>query len=368
MPHLLERLERFDWTLVTAAIVLAALGLVEIYGIGVSREPADLFPFYKQLVAALLGLTAIVVLISLDYRQMKAYSFLLYLGGGLLLTTVLFFGHTIRHTQGWFRLGSLSFQPVEIAKVTLTIYLAALFARRSHGRLSWREFGLSGCATFAYAALVFLQPDFGSGMVLVGIWVLLSLFARLPHRAWFFLPLAVLALSGLVWSVGLKPYQQERILTFLHPGSDPRGASYNAAQAHIAIGSGGWFGKGIGEGSQARLRFLPAAATDFMFAVIGEELGFIGISIVLGLFLLILYRFIRLAEESGEDFAALLLIGLGAGFLIHITVNGGMNLGIMPITGLPMPFLSAAASSLVVAFISIGLAESVAIKRRGKGE
>ncbi|MDP3794143.1 MAG: FtsW/RodA/SpoVE family cell cycle protein [Candidatus Uhrbacteria bacterium] len=141
MPHLLERLERFDWTLVTAAIVLAALGLVEIYGIGVSREPADLFPFYKQLVAALLGLTAIVVLISLDYRQMKAYSFLLYLGGGLLLTTVLFFGHTIRHTQGWFRLGSLSFQPVEIAKVTLTIYLAALFARRSHGRLSWREFG-----------------------------------------------------------------------------------------------------------------------------------------------------------------------------------------------------------------------------------
>jgi len=367
MPRLLERLERFDWTLLTATLTLAAVGLIAIYGIGVSHEPADLFPFYKQLAATLLGLVAIAVLVSLDYRQLKAFSFFIYLGGGLLLLSVLFFGHTIRHTQGWFRLGGLSFQPVEIAKVTLTIYLAALFARRSHGRLNWREFGLSGCATLLYAAFVFLQPDFGSGMVLIGIWGLLSLFARLPRRAWLILPLIALVLGGIIWSVGFKPYQRERILTFLHPGADPQGASYNAAQARIAIGSGGWFGKGIGEGSQARLRFLPEAATDFMFAVIGEELGFVGVLVVLGLFLLILYRFIRLAEESGEDFAALLLIGLGAGFLIHIIVNGGMNLGIMPITGLPMPFLSAAASSLTVAFISIGLAESVAVKRRGKG-
>jgi rod shape determining protein RodA len=296
---------------------------------------------------------------------LRSYGFFIYLFGASLLLLVLLFGHTVRSTQGWFRLGGLSFQPVEIAKVTLVIYLAALFVRSGYERLTWHIFGLGAAATFIYVILILLQPDFGSAMLLLVIWGGLSLFAGLPRRAWIILPVVVLTVGALVWAVGLKPYQRERVLSFLNPQTDTRGANYNALQARIAIGSGGWLGKGIGEGSQARLRFLPEAATDFLFAVLGEELGFVGVSVILGLFLLLLYRCIRLAQEAADDFAALLLIGLGAIVLVQLMVNAGMNLGIMPITGIPLPFISAAASSLVVAYVSIGIAESVAVRRRG---
>ena len=213
--------------------------------------------------------------------------------------------------------------------------------------------------------LVLFQPDFGSAMVLFVIWGILALFAGVPRHAWLIIPFAFLLVGGLTWSFALEPYQKARIESFLNPELDPRGSGYNAIQARIAIGSGGLFGKGIGEGSQARLRFLPAAATDFIFAVIGEELGFVGVVFILSLFGLIMFRFIRLGYESEDEFASLLLIGLGSIFLVHMSVNAGMNLGIMPITGIPMPFLSAAASYLLVSFLAVGLAESVAVRRRG---
>ncbi len=365
MRRFLELLERFDWTLLTGALTLAAVGIVAIYGIGTSRDPIDLFPFYKQFTVTLIGLALVFGLIFLDYRHYRSYSFIIYLIGGFLLLAVLVFGHSVNSTEGWFRLGSLSFQPVEIAKIALVIYLSALFVRRGQRRLNWKTFGLGACATLVYVGLVMLQPDFGSAMILIAIFGILSLFAGLPRRAWIILPLVITAASAIIWTVGLKPYQRERILTFLHPNVDTRGASYNATQARIAIGSGGVFGKGIGEGSQARLRFLPEAATDFMFAVLGEELGLVGVAVILGLFLLIFYRYIRLAYESEDDFAALLLVGLSAILLVHVVVNAGMNLGVMPVTGIPLPFLSAAASYLLVAFFSIGIAQSVATRRRG---
>ena len=366
MRQFVDLLQRIDWVALIAALALTSLGLIALYGIGISQEPVNLFTFYKQLAAALFGLVIVLGLSLIDYRHLRSFSFLLYLAGGALLLCVLFFGHSVNQTQGWFRLGGLSFQPVELAKVTLTIYLASFFVRRSHVRLSWKTLSLSAGATFAYVFLVLLQPDFGSAMVLLGIWAALSIFARLPKRAWIILPAVILVLGSLVWSVGLRPYQRDRVMTFLHPASDPRGASYNAVQARIAIGSGGWLGKGIGEGSQARLRFLPEAATDFIFAAIGEELGFVGVSVILGLFFLLLYRFLILARKSQNDFAALLLIGLGSIFFIHVMVNAGMNLGIMPITGIPMPFVSAAASSLTIAFVSLGVAESISVRSQGK--
>lgn len=367
MRRFLELLERFDWTLLIAAITLAAIGIVAIYGIGTSRDPIDLFPFYKQFAVTLVGLVMVFGFILIDYRHLRSYSFFIYLAGAFLLLLVLILGHTVNSTQGWFRLGSLSFQPVEIAKMTLVIYLAAFFMRAGHRRLTWRAFGLSACPTLIYVVLVMLQPDFGSAMILLALWGAMVLFAGLPRKAWIILPLALIVISAILWSFIFKPYQRERILTFIHPKTaDVLGANYNATQARIAIGSGGIFGKGVGEGSQARLRFLPEAATDFMFAVIGEELGFLGVTIVLGLFLLMLYRYLRVAYEAEDDFASLLLIGLAAIFLVHVVVNAGMNLGVMPITGIPLPFVSAAASYLAVAFLSIGLAESIAARRRRK--
>lgn len=365
MQRILDRLSRVDWTLGTATITLTSIGLVAIYGIGISQSPADLFLFHKQFATFVIGILLATAFIFLDYRYLRSYGLLLYIGGALLLVLVLFFGVTVNNTQGWFRVGSLSFQPVEIAKITLAVYLAALFSRKSHKRLSWKIFGTSFLATAGYSALVLFQPDFGSAMVLFVIWGVLAAFSGLPRHAWLIIPIALLLVGGLTWSFALEPYQKARIESFLNPELDPRGSGYNAIQARIAIGSGGLLGKGIGEGSQARLRFLPAAATDFIFAVVGEELGFFGVVFILGLFGLIMYRFIRLGYESEDEFASLLLIGLGSIFLVHMSVNAGMNLGIMPITGIPMPFLSAAASYLLVSFIAIGLAESVAVRRRG---
>lgn len=365
MQRFIERLSRVDWTLCTATITLTSIGLVAIYGIGISQSPSDLFLFHKQFATCIIGVLLAAGFIFLDYRYLRSYGFWLYIAGALLLVLVLFFGVTVNSTQGWFRVGALSFQPVEIAKITLVVYLSALFSRKSHKRLSWKIFGTSFLATAGYAALVLFQPDFGSAMVLFVIWGILALFSGLPRHAWLIIPLAVLLISGLTWTFVLEPYQKARIESFLDPELDPRGSGYNAIQARIAIGSGGLFGKGIGEGSQARLRFLPAAATDFIFAVVGEELGFVGVVFILSLFGLIIYRFIRLGYESEDEFASLLLIGLGSIFLVHMSVNAGMNLGIMPITGIPMPFLSAAASYLLVSYLAIGLAESVAVRRRG---
>lgn len=368
MSRIVQAFQRFDWTLLTAALTLTAVGLVAIYGIGVSRDPADLFPFYKQAVATLLGLVAVLGLVLFDYRHLRSFGLVSYLGGAALLALVKIFGRTVNGTQGWFVLGTLSFQPVEVAKLTLIIYLAAFFIRIGHGRLSWRALGLSACAALGYAGLIMLQPDFGSAMVILAIWGVMALFAGLPRWAWLIIPITLVVLGFSLWSFGLKPYQKARIAEFINPGSDPRGSGYNAAQARIAIGSGGLFGKGIGEGSQARLRFLPEAGTDFMFAVVGEELGFVGVSVVLLLFLLIIYRYLRLAFESGDDFAALMLVGLASILLIHVVVNAGMNLGIMPITGIPLPFMSSAASYLTVTYLGIAIAESIATRRRGSIE
>lgn len=364
MNKLFAIIERFDWILFTTALTLCAIGLVAIYGIGVSHEPPELFTFHKQLAAGGLGCAIVLGIALIDYRHLRSVSLPLYLFGALMLFLVIFFGHSVRSTQGWFRIGSLSFQPVEIAKIILVVYLSSLFIRFGHGRLTWRTFGLTGAATGLYVFLVMLQPDFGSAMVMIATWGAMCLFIGLPRKAWVILPAIFLVLSTLIWTVGLKPYQKARIETFIHPELDAQGDGYNATQARIAVGSGGFLGKGIGEGSQARLRFLPEAATDFLFAVLGEELGFLGVSMVISLFFLLFYRYVRIAFESENDFATLLLIGLGAIFLVHVLVNAGMNLGIMPITGIPLPFISAAASSIVVAFCSIGVAESIALRRR----
>ncbi len=365
MGRIFELFQRIDWMLLTVALTLTSIGLVAIYGIGISQEPADLFLFQKQFVTAVLGCVGVFVLTLFDYRHLRAYGLVLYLFGAALLLSVLFLGVEVHGTQGWFRVGALSFQPIEVAKVTLVIYLAALYAKRGRGKLSWTTFLMGGVATGLYVLLALLQPDFGSGMVLILIWGGISAFAGLPKRAWWLIPILFLTTGALVWTVGLKDYQRNRIESFLDPTTDPRGSGYNAIQARIAIGSGGIFGKGIGEGSQARLRFLPAAATDFIFAVVGEEMGLVGVTFVFVMFFLLLSRFLRLGNDSEDDFAAYLLIGLGSMYLVHLIVNAGMNLGLLPITGIPMPFLSAAASNLLVVYACIGLAQSVAVRRRG---
>ncbi len=359
--------ERFDWILFFSVLALVGFGCLMIYSIGISQEQTSIVRLNKQLIAAAMGLAAGGVLVWTDYRHARSVSVLGYLVGAALLAAVLVFGARINGTAGWFQLGGLSFQPVEIAKVTLILYLAAFFSRRARGQLSWRMFFLSGAAVGLYVFLIMLQPDFGSAMVMIGSWLLLCLFVGLPPKAWIILPLTATILAGGAWEFGLQPYQRDRILTFFEAERDAQASGYNAMQARIAIGSGGWLGKGLGEGSQARLRFLPEASTDFIFSVLGEELGFVGIAVTLTLYGIVLCRLLWIGWTSEDDFAALFLVGTTGILMIHVFVNGGMNLGILPITGIPMPFLSAAASSLLSFFLCIGLAESIAVRRRTSG-
>lgn len=354
----------FDWTLLLAATTLTVIGLLSIYGIGVSSGSADLFQFKKQVVAAIIGLALVFGAVFLDYRQIRAFAMPLYAAGALLLAAVLVFGTTVRGMRGWFMIGNVSFQPVEIAKALLAVFLAAYLSRHAHKRLGWIPFIGSGAATAVYVGLVMLQPDLGSAFVMIAMWLVTLLFVGLPRRAWIPLLVGVAAAGALLWTVGLKPYQRARLVSFVQPSADPRGAGYNVTQARIAIGSGGFFGKGIGEGSQSRLRFLPEAATDFMFSVIGEELGFVGLTIVLGLFGLLLTRFTAIARTAADPFAQILLVTLVSYVTFHLVVNAGMNLGVMPVTGIPLPFVSAAPSSLIVALITVALAQSVAVRRQ----
>ena len=357
---------RFDWSLLIAALSLTSLGLLVLFGISMSRASGDLFQFKKQILGAAIGAAIALLLAWVDYRQLRSLALPIFLAVAACLAAVLVLGTTHRGGGRWFVLGTLSFQPVELAKLTLAIYLAALFARHARQRLTWAVFGGSALAVLVYAGLVLLQPDFGSAVVLVAIWFAMVLFCGLPRHAWWILLVTILATASLLWTVGLRPYQRDRITSFLFPKADPYGAAYNVAQAQIAIGSGGWLGKGIGEGSQARLRFLPEASTDFIFAVVGEELGFVGILVLLGLFGLLFFRYLRIAKASDDPFAAILLVGLSAVIAFHLFVNAGMNLGILPVTGIPLPFASAAASSLITMFISVGIAEAIAVQSKGR--
>jgi len=355
---------RYDWALLFSAAALTGIGLLAIYGIGISRNAGDLFQLKKQIFAAVFGLLVALAAPFLDYRRIRSLALPIYLGGAAMLTLVLVMGTTARNAGRWFVIGPLSFQPVEVAKVLLAIFLAAYFARHAHKRLTWTTFLGSAVGMALYVGLVLMQPDFGSAMVLIALWLAAVVFCGLPRHAWWILLVGVAGVSVLLWSFGLKEYQRDRITSFINPAADPYGASYNVAQARIAIGSGGWFGKGIGEGSQARLRFLPEASTDFMFAVLGEELGFVGLSVVLVIFGFLLYRLVRIGMEADDAFAGILLVTIAAFIVFHLVINAGMNLGLMPVTGIPLPFLSAAASSIVVLFCTIGIAESIAVHGR----
>jgi rod shape determining protein RodA len=358
----LNLLRRVDWYLIGALFTLTAIGLLMIYGIGTSYEIMSLAQFRKQMVALLIGCAFMMVFILWDYRQLRSYGLVAYMIGFLLLLGVLLLGEEVRGTKGWYRLGAVSVQPVEIAKVCFAVFLASYFYKQVHRRLDWITFFGSFVAMFIFAGLVMLQPDFGSAMVIVGMWFIGIAFAGLRKRTWLLLVVSVAASVYLSWTFFLAPYQQDRITSFLNPEADPLGAGYNVIQAQTAIGSGGWFGKGIGEGSQSRLRFLPEASTDFMFAVMGEELGFVGLLLILALFSLLLLRILYIGYLSKDVFVQTYTVMISGMFGMHILVNAGMNMGIMPVTGIPLPFASAAATSLVAGFLAVGIAMGMRVQ------
>ncbi len=351
----------FDWQIFICVVFLAMMGLVSVYSVDLSRG-AELFYFKKQLLAFGIGMGLFFVA---SLNQHNLWSYLAkwwYVASLVLLLAVLFFGAEIRGTKGWFSLAGFSFQPVEMAKIGLILMLAYIISR--FGRRFDRPlffFG-TGIVAVTLIGLVMLQPDLGSALLLGAIWfgMIWAVGARRLYLGGFVVFMVMLSI--LAWFFFLQDYQRDRVLNFIDPERAPLVSGYNIIQATIAIGAGKLFGQGLGFGSQSQLRFLPEAQTDFVFSVIGEELGLAGILVMMLLFGVLFWRIILIIRKSNDDFAATAATGVLILLFVQLFTNVGANLGLLPITGVTLPFVSYGGSSLVINMLLVGILESMLVK------
>ena len=357
-------LKQFDWILFFITLILICLGLVAIYSTNAVQDPPDFLNFQKQLIFGGVGLFFLFLISFLNYSYLKIYSWIIYIFAIILLVTVLFLGVNIRGTHGWFSFFGQIYQPVELAKIILIIILCKLFSDW-HGKLdNWFKIFISVLLTFLMILLVILQPDFGSALIFIGIYLGLLILLKVKRVYFILMIIALILIITITWIYILKDYQKERVLTFIYPSRDPLGRGYNVTQSIIAIGSGEIFGRGLGLGPQSRLNFLPLQQNDFIFAVIAEELGFFGSLLVIGLLTTFFYRIVRITRRARDDFGLLLAGGIGVLFFIQTFVNIGMNIGILPVTGIPLPLVSYGGSSLLTSLIAVGILESIYIRHK----
>ena len=340
-----------DWVAFAAALGLSALGLLTMN----SFTGDDLF-FVRQVAWVTISIGVFFAASVVDWRFLRGSGVAAALFGLLLIPLLLliFFGATTRGARGWFDLGPFALQPAEFIKLGLIIVLAKYFSRRHIEIRNIRHILISG----AYAALVFvlvaLQPDFGSAIIVLLIWVgmvLVSGISRLHLAA--VLCVGLVAFGGL-WLFGFEQYQKERIVSFIYP-TDILGAGYNAYQSTVAVGSGEFFGKGIGYGTQSKLRFLPEYQSDFIFAAFAEEWGFVGIVIVFCLFGVLFVRILGVAARGATNFETLFALGFLSYFVAHFALHVGINLGVLPVTGTTIPFMSYGGSHMLAEFLALGM-------------
>ncbi|PJA89597.1 MAG: rod shape-determining protein RodA [Candidatus Magasanikbacteria bacterium CG_4_9_14_3_um_filter_32_9] len=348
----------YDWITIILVITITAIGFAAIYSVDLSKG-SELVYVPNQFISFILGFIALLVLGRMHSTVFFASAKWIYILAVLLLILVLFFGVNIRGTTGWFRILGFSFQPSEFAKFALIVWLGWWITRQGRGFEKWQFIVSSGFVTFLLVCLVLLQPDLGSAAVLISIWFGLLFLTRTKKMHIIILLGTVVISFVLGWTFLFKDYQKERLMTFFDPSRDPLGSGYNVIQSGIAIGSGGFLGRGLGFGSQSQLHFLPEAQTDFVFSVIAEELGFVGVLLVLGLFFALILRLIWLASECRDDFSTFFILGVAVLFLVQIIVNVGAATGILPVTGVTLPFLSYGGSSLIINFMLVGIVQSV---------
>ena len=365
MRNILQYVRSIDWVLFGTVFVLVAYGLVMLYSLTLNVASPDFATFRDQLLFAGVGFALFFIFSFLDYRYLRNFGWPLFFLGAVLLLAVLFFGTEIRNVKSWFTIAGFTFQPVEFTKILLVIFFAKYFTDHAEDLYHFRHLLVSGAGASVYILLVLFQPDLGSALILLGCFLALVLLVnvRRSHLVILLLLLAVVAVVS--WFFLLQDYQRGRILTVLDPSRDPLGRGYNVQQAIVAIGSGKFFGRGLGLGSQSQLNFLPEQKTDFLFAVVAEELGFIGAALLLALFAWLLSRLYRIARRCPDDFGSYMVFGLGIIIFIQMLMNVGMNLGLLPVAGVPLPFLSSGGSSLVALLIAMGIVQSVAARSRG---
>ncbi len=352
----------FDWTLFLPALALSLAGMLTMstFGQGASLAPRQFL---------WLGIAALVYLgvSTFDMRFVRRTPVVmaLYLLAFTLLALLLLFAHPVMGARAWFSLGPVSFQPADLAKLALIALLAKYLSRRHVEIGDFRHILVSGAYALTLTLLILVEPDMGNAIIFGTLWLGMMLISGISKKHLLVLGLIGLVVASAFWSFGLKPYQRTRIISFVNPAADIHGSGYNAYQAKIAVGSGELFGKGVGYGTQSKLRFLPEYQTDFIFAAFAEEWGFVGVLLLLSVFALLFTRLAQIARAAATNFDAFFTLGVLILLAAHVAIHVSINLGLLPVTGTTIPFMSSGGSHLVLEFAALGIVTSLA--RHGRG-
>jgi rod shape determining protein RodA len=357
---MISHLKKIDWLMVGSAMMLVSIGLISIYSISLGR--GDMLNFEKQIVFFLIGIVIMIGMSFYDWRGLQQNSYfilLLYFICVLSLVGLLFFAPEIRGIRSWYKIGSFSFDPIGVTTIVLIVLLAKYFSTRHIEMYRLPQIVLSGVYIFIPFILIARQPDLGSAMILAALWLGILVISKIKLRHFLILFFCALILIGLSWFLFLKEYQKERIMSFLVPQTEVLGINWSQTQSKIAIGSGGFFGKGFGQGSQTQKGFLSEPYNDFIFSAIAEEFGLVGISIMLFLYVIFIWRIMKIAVSDSYNFARLFASGIIIVLFSQIFIHIGMNLAILPVIGLTLPLVSYGGSNLIAIFLGLGILQSI---------
>ena len=352
-----------DWAMIGAILALCLIGLAQIYSTTASADGAPSAIFYTQIYAIVLGVIALAVALGIDYRSLADKSHWLYLGIVVLLIYVLFFGVVRGGSRRWIDLEVFNLQPSEFAKAALALVLAKFFGESRRGSMTRGDLLIAGAIAALPLLIIARQPDLGTAVTLLPVVFAVAYVAGMPMRIFGILALAGVLVTPIAWKFALQDYQKERVSTFLNPSADARGAGYQQIQARITVGSGGVWGKGFGLGTQGQLRFLPVAHNDFIFSVLAEEHGFVGVIVALGLYLFVILRSLESARLAKDRLGAYLVVGVLASFTFQVIYNITMSAGLAPVKGLTLPLMSYGGSSMIATLAGFGLILNVRMRR-----
>jgi rod shape determining protein RodA len=359
-------IENFDWSIIWVLISIICIGLLSIYSAlynQIQAHPTHNL-FIRQLMWLSVGFTVMLGSMLVDYQQLKRVSLWLYLLALLLLFAVLLIGKDVNGSKRWLELGGFQFQPSEFMKIAIVIYLASYFSTQETSPYpDLKKLALPVSLVMLPVLVILAQPDLGTAITILAISGTVIFFVGIRWRYIISGVLLIIPLLYPVWEHVLKPYQKRRILILLRPDLDPLGAGYHIRQSKIAIGSGMLWGKGFLNGTQNKLHFLPEKHTDFIFSVWAEEWGFVGCFVLLTLFALLVMLSLRVARRSKDRYGSLLVVGMTALVLWQVIINIGMVIGLLPVVGITLPFVSYGGSSLITLCLAIGLIENVSMRR-----
>lgn len=351
-----------DLNFLGTALVLAIVGCLLVYSATYYSDPG-LGLMKRQILWVAIGIVLMIIFMVVDYHVIFDIAPILYAIGLLLLLYLVVFGKLTANVKSWIRFGGFQFQPSEFMKIFTALMLARFFDSNDRAYLDARSFLIAMGIIGAPVGLIIIQPDFGTAAAFFPLIAVTMFFGGIRARIWIAMILVVAITVPVGYFFFLKPYQRARVVTWLNPERDPLGKGYQMMQAKIAIGSGGIHGKGFKHGTQAKLEFLPARHTDFIFAVLGEEWGFIGVVIVLGLYLYLMVQALLFAKNARDRGGTFLIICLLSYFMYHVFINVSMQIGVLPTTGIPLPLISYGGSSTMMFFIAIGLILNVDMRR-----